>query len=903
MKGKNRFKYYVGIKSLKEIAPRSSKVCVMNILGNESKNVTPVSHVFSGGNVVAGIQYGRTGKLKTSSGDIPVYSRLADAIKNHTFDTGVIYLPPNAVFHAVTELCHYNTKLKKIVIVTEKISVKDQRLIRAVCQANKIDVFGANSLGVADAWEQVRIGGALGGDNPEEALIKGSVAIHSNSGNFSTTIAEYLKTGGFGTTTLVSSGKDVIIQFAVPEFLYAAQKDARTKAVVLYVEPGGYYEQMALEQIYSGQCDLKKPMVVCVTGRWKSNLTRACGHAGALAGEGDDAISKEKWFDDYFGVPVFNPDLPERVSERGVRVSSIQHIPQAMQAVFKKLKMKPDFEPQGNLGLKPWFGNDFGIKLPEKLQIPIQKAIHPYNKEIERISKELGATYLRQNMRNASSASRINSSTSVAELHGKSILELIDYPYESNMIYALVKAHPRKEQIQLLNITLNHLAKSDNFYYKAIEKAKENNATPNQRLISFFALAGMNSKFELSKKYISNLLNIFSEIGLRDVHSTAKLKKAIAVGNKLFKNGENKSTAFTRFLIKKINELTEKNFVLNYTLQSISQYQFEDLETYLLSAILLDIAYPSLALKKITRQTVENIYTYLSLEAKATLLISGRLKYNQYLKKLLSTNNYELLSTSFTETAYQAIFNKTPSKQNLREFSALLALTLTNGPGTISAKGAKESVSAKNNIATSFIGFLSNTGLAHGGNGYEAIEFLLDSFKNIKIDNPAKITSGINIEKISHKVAKNYLKYKNEMKFKGIQNYKRIPCINHPVFKGKKKNIDPREDFLYKQFKNENIHNLFWEFYHNLVENLYKVGATNNIYCVNIDAVIAVISLKLMWGKLKTNLWKKEDIQDIGFNIFLLGRMAGVSAEIADHNDRGTDMDCRTPQSETRFII
>ncbi len=903
MKGKNRFKYYVGISSLKEIAPRKSKVCVMNILGNESRNVTPVSHVFSGGNVVAGIQYGRTGKLSTGIGDIPVYSRLAEAIDKHSFDTGVIYLPPSAVFHAVTELCHYNTELKKIVIVTEKISVKDQRLIRAVCQANKIDVFGANSLGVADAWEQVRIGGALGGDNPEEALVKGSVAIHSNSGNFSTTIAEYLKTGGFGTTTLVSSGKDVIIQFAVPEFLYAAQEDERTKAVVLYVEPGGYYEKQALELIESQECNFSKPLVVCITGRWKSNLTRACGHAGALAGAGDDAISKEKWFDDFFGVPAFNPDYPERVSEKGVRVSSIQHIPQAMQAVFKKLNMEPDFEPKGNLGLKPWFGNDFGLGIPQKLKLPVQKAIPPYDEEIKRINKELGATFLRQNMRNASSVSRINPKTSVAELHGKSILDLVEFSYESNIIYALTKTHPKEEQLELLNICLNHLTKSDDFNYSSILKAKENNATPNQRLISFFALAGDNIKFEQSRKYISNLLNIFSEVGLRDVNLKAKPEIASSIIEKYFNEGENETTSFTRFLIKKIKEFSEQNLIFSFALTLIDKYHIEDLETFLISAILLDLAYMPLVLKKITRSTVENIFTYISLEAKAVLLVSVNPKHNKYLKELLAGNNLELLSTSFTETAYQAVFNKKPDAQNIREFSALLALTLTNGPGTISAKGAKESVSARNNIATSFIGFLANTGLAHGGNGYEAIEFLLNSFKNVKIDTPGKLDENIDVEKIAGKVAKDYLEYKNEMKFKGVQNYKRIPCINHPVFKGKKKNIDPREDFLYKLFKEENINNLFWDFYHSLVEKLYKVGATNNIYCVNIDAVIAVISLKLMWGKLKTNLWKDEDIQDIGFNIFLLGRMVGVSAEITDHKDRGTDMDCRTPQSETRFIV
>src|ERR1035438_666701 len=53
--------------------------------------------------------------------------------------------------------------------------------------------------------------GALGGDHPEESLIKGSVAVYSNSGNFTTTIAQYLATRGWGTTTLISSGKDVYI--------------------------------------------------------------------------------------------------------------------------------------------------------------------------------------------------------------------------------------------------------------------------------------------------------------------------------------------------------------------------------------------------------------------------------------------------------------------------------------------------------------------------------------------------------------------------------------------------------------------------------------------------------------------------------------------------------------------
>ena len=53
-KGIQGFPYYLGIDSLAGIAKRADRVCVLNILGGESRQVTPVSHAFSGGNVVFG---------------------------------------------------------------------------------------------------------------------------------------------------------------------------------------------------------------------------------------------------------------------------------------------------------------------------------------------------------------------------------------------------------------------------------------------------------------------------------------------------------------------------------------------------------------------------------------------------------------------------------------------------------------------------------------------------------------------------------------------------------------------------------------------------------------------------------------------------------------------------------
>jgi succinyl-CoA synthetase alpha subunit len=272
-KGVDGFPYYLGVNSLADVATRADRVCVLNILGGESRQVTPVSHAFSGGNVACGTSPGRRGQtLSTPGGDIPVYNNVREALDDGiSFNTGVVYLPPSGVRDGVAELIRVNPGLRKIVMITEKIAVHDAREIRAIGQANGIDIFGANCLGVADSWNRVRIGGALGGDNPEEVLLKGSIAIFSNSGGFTTTIAQYLGSEGWGTTTLISSGKDVYIHYAARDFAHAFNNDLRSKAAVLYAEPGGYYER---------GLEFAKPVVACVVGRWKSKLTRAVGHAG-----------------------------------------------------------------------------------------------------------------------------------------------------------------------------------------------------------------------------------------------------------------------------------------------------------------------------------------------------------------------------------------------------------------------------------------------------------------------------------------------------------------------------------------------------------------------------------------------------------------------------------------------
>src|SRR6185369_1147694 len=335
--------------------------------------------------------------------------------------------------------------LRKIFIITEKISVHDAREIRAMGQQNGIDIFGANGLGVADSWNQVRIGGALGGDKPGDSLRPGSIAIFSNSGGFSSTIAQYLRMAGWGTTTVISSGKDVYIHYAAPEFAFALANDARSKAAVLYCEPGGYYERDA---------EFTKPVVACVVGRWKAKLTRAVGHAGAMAGGEDDAAAKERWFMDKFGVDdIYTPENPV-FSAKGALVTNIAHIPAALTAVMRANATLPDFEPEGTMELKPWFGANLGVTVPGALDLPVVEALPPYNTQVAQLAHQVGTLFPRQNLKDASGSSQMDPQTQVSSLHGVTMLAAAQNTLESNLALALLRETGGPNDRALVNVAV-----------------------------------------------------------------------------------------------------------------------------------------------------------------------------------------------------------------------------------------------------------------------------------------------------------------------------------------------------------------------------------------------------------------------------------------------------------------
>ncbi|MCW5658356.1 MAG: CoA-binding protein [Burkholderiaceae bacterium] len=894
------FPYYLGVDSLTELASRGDRVCVLNILGGESRQVTPTSHAFSGGNVVFGTSPGRGGqKLKTSVGDIPVFNNVREGLNaGHAFNTGVVYLPPSGVRDGVAELIRVNPALKKIVIVTEKIAVHDAREIRAMAQGAGVDIIGGNCLGVADSWSRVRIGGALGGDHPEETLIQGTVAIFSNSGGFTTTIAQYLATEGWGTTTLVSSGKDVYIHYAARDFAHALRNDGRSRAAVLYCEPGGYYER---------DVDWAKPVVACVVGRWKSKLTRAVGHAGAMAGSGDSAQDKERWFMQAFGVDaIYTPENPV-VSKKGAVVTNIAHIPAALTAVLAAGGAKPDFAPRGSLTLKPWMANDQGIELPAQLARKPVAAPEPYAAQLAALASQVGAVIARQNMKDRSGASQMDPTTQVTSVHGHSVLELALQPLQANFALPLVHEGAGPNDRAMLDIAV---AAEVNLVgdpvLVAVDAARQAGNSPNTVMAAAAAIVGP-KRVERALACTRALIDLFAGSGLREGHHVEFDHSGIradAATRALFMARDDESgDTHPEAMLEAVKARGAKSVFLDFLLRLDGRLSRDAI----LAAIATTIAWGPLMRKRISRLTAETLPWYLRLYG---VMVGATIPAERHQWGMLAgipqAERYG--AWTMADLCYLAMTGKKPNAEQALPLQILIGLLISNGPGSISAQGAKGAVSADGpqtpqrvQINKAMVGFLTHTGYSHGGNGFEGMAFLLQQFKGTGLKDPTDPKHGLDLKAMATAFAKTYKADKRAAKEAG-QELRALPGVHHPVFKGKPVNHDPRERFIAEFMAERDQYNVFHAFYRELAQALYEVGATPYVFCVNIDAVIAALLLALLWADYSSGALTERDLETAAFTVFLYGRMIGAAAEIDDHLNRGRNMDTRTPESQVAFV-
>ena len=328
----------------------------------------------------------------------------------------------------------------------------------------------------------------------------------------------------------------------------------------------------------------------------------------------------------------------------------------------------------------------------------------------------------------------------------------------------------------------------------------------------------------------------------------------------------------------------------------------------MLAAISATLAWGPLSRKRISRATAESFPWWLQLFG--TLIGASADAARHEPGKFCGIGQREMLeSASLGEIAFAALLGRKPEGDDLFAFQTLVGLLLTNGPGAISAQGAKGAVSSDGpeqpervQLNKALIGFLSHTGYAHGGNGYEGIAYLNEQFRDAGLKDPSAKDHGIDLQALAAKAVDRYAQYKNQKKTTGSLDIAKLPGVNHPVFKDKPVNHDPREVFIAKLFEERGETNVFHAFYRALVRQLFEAGVSRNVYCVNVDAVIAALLLKMLWKPLQSGAIGERELETAAFTIFLYPRMLGCAAEIDDHLNRGRNMDTRTQASLCKFV-
>jgi hypothetical protein len=567
--------------------------------------------------------------------------------------------------------------------------------------------------------------------------------------------------------------------------------------------------------------------------------------------------------------------------------------------------IEPDFAPRGSLALKPWFGANHGLRLPPDLDLPVVDALAPYSQHIAQLNRQVGRTFPRQSMKDTSGASVMDAKTQITQVHGVSILEAAKRPLESNLCHALLREPGGANDSALMNVAI---AAGVNLHgdpmLAAAQASREAGNAPNAVLAAACSIYGP-SRAAAARQATDALIDLFAHSGLEDAHDETFDFKKIAIKEKdqaLFLGP--KPDAKAEAMLNALTARKTKSVFVRY-LHALGGPPTREA---VLAGICATLAWGPLMRKKISRESARGLPWYLGIWA--TLIGASVEAARHEPQRFCGIPNQELLASwSVTELAYLTLIGERPKPAELFAFQVLSGLLISNAVGSISAQGCKGAVSADGpetpgrvQINKAMVGFLTHTGYSHGGAGYEGIIFLAEQFRESGLKDPTSAAHGLDLKAMAERFAAEYARQKTQLKESGAERMRAIAGLNHPIFRDKPVNQDPREAFIHELFAGRGEYNLFHEYYHELARALFESGVTRNVFCVNIDGVIGALLLKMLWQRYRGGDFSEHDLEIAAFTIFLYGRMIGCAAEIDDHINRGRNMDTRAPASQCRYV-
>jgi succinyl-CoA synthetase alpha subunit len=257
------------------LVDENTKVLVQGITGKEGTRATSQMTAYKT-KVLAGVTPGKGGQEVEG---VPVFDTVEKALaKFPEINTSFITVPKQGAKDAVLEAIAHKVPL--INVLTEHMPISDTAYVAAAAKAAGVIIVGPSSIGIISPGKAKL--GSIGGDNPRFSFSKGDIGVVSKSGGMASEVSFILKQAGFGQSTVVGIGGDMIIGSTFADLMVEFDKDKETKALVLFGEVGGTYEEEAAELIKTG--GFNKPVVAFISGIFAEMMPAgtALGHAGAI---------------------------------------------------------------------------------------------------------------------------------------------------------------------------------------------------------------------------------------------------------------------------------------------------------------------------------------------------------------------------------------------------------------------------------------------------------------------------------------------------------------------------------------------------------------------------------------------------------------------------------------------
>ena len=222
-----------------------------------------------GTNIAAGATPGKGGQIVEG---VPVFNRVAEAVEKTSAKASVLFVPAEFAYGAGEEAILAGIKL--LVIITERIPVRDTLRLMQLANRNGASIVGPNCPGLIVPSARVKMG-----IMPATSFAPGNVALFSRSGTLMYEIAGQLTKGGFGQSVALGIGGDPVTGTSASECLDFVEGLEDTKAVVVVGEIGGDAEERLAAHI--SKSGRKKPVVAYIAGR-HAPKEKKLGHAGAI---------------------------------------------------------------------------------------------------------------------------------------------------------------------------------------------------------------------------------------------------------------------------------------------------------------------------------------------------------------------------------------------------------------------------------------------------------------------------------------------------------------------------------------------------------------------------------------------------------------------------------------------